>query len=334
MNRADTQLSVIVLIPDDSNSNDRTLAHLRAQTVSDRLEIVLVAPDNVAVNEQTTDFDQFNAVKIVRIRDMTSTPDARAAGVNAASAPLVALAEDHSFPEPDWAERLIAAHEGRWAAVGPAVGNANPRHALSWANLAIEYGLWMHPVTSGQAEHLPGHNSVYKRHVLLDYGDELSTMLEAESILQWDLRSRGHLLFLEANAKTFHLNYTLFGPSLLQRVLGGRLFAAARARKWTIWKRLFYGATSPLIPLRRAPRIINDLRRVGRLGQFAGQMAILLPLLLVCDAIGEMCGYCFGRRRAMIARISDMEFSRHRFMKSDEIALTTPHPDPVPAMAE
>jgi len=328
------QLSVIVLIPDDSNSNERTLTHLRSQTVSELIEIVLVVPDNVAVNEQTPDFDGFNAVKIVRVRDMTATPEARAIGIKAASAPLVALAEDHSFPEPDWAERLIAAHDGSWAAVGPAMGNANPQHALSWANLAIEYGLWMDPVTSGTAEHLPGHNSVYKRDVLLQYGNELAAMLEAESILQWDLRSRGHRLFLEAHAKTFHLNYTLLGPTLLLRFLGGRQFAAARARKWAIWKRLFYGVSSPLIPLRRAPRIINDLRRVGQLDQVAGQMAILLPMLLVCDALGEMCGYCFGTTRGMIARISDMEFRRHRFMKSDEIDLTTPQPDPVPVPAE
>jgi hypothetical protein len=244
------------------------------------------------------------------------------------------MAEDHSFPEPDWGEHFIAAHEGPWAAVGPSVANANPSHALSWANLAIEYGLWMDPVTSGEAEHLPGHNSVYKRHVLLEYGDDLGAMLEAESILQWDLRSKGHRLFLNAAAKTFHLNYTRLGPALLLRFLGGRLFAAARARKWRIWKRLFYGFSSPLIPLRRAPRIVNDLRRVGQLRPFAIHMTLLLPILLASDALGEMCGYLFGTGRATIARISDMEFRRQRFMKSEEAGLTIRQSHALPIMAK
>ena len=48
--------------------------------------------------------------------------------------------------------------------------NANPKSAISWANLLIEYGPWLDPAPAGKASHLPGHNSSYKRDVLLGYG--------------------------------------------------------------------------------------------------------------------------------------------------------------------
>jgi hypothetical protein len=272
-------------------------------------------------------------VKTISIESMTSTAAARAAGIRAASALLVALAEDHSFPQPDWAEQFIAAHKGPWAVVGPAVGNANPDSALSWTNLTIEYGSWIDPATSGVAEHLPGHNSCYKRAILLEYGDDLEAMLEAESVLHWDLRSKGHRLYFDADIKTFHLNYSLFGPSMVLRFLGGRLFAAARSRGWTVWRRLFYVLSSPLIPLLRGRRILNDLWRTRQYSGFMPKMLGLLALLLASDALGEMCGYLFGSGNEM-ARLSEMEFRRQRFMKADEILLTTDHPQLVAAPVE
>jgi hypothetical protein len=323
------QLSIVLLFPDNSNCNERTLEHLHAQTVADQLEIVIVAVPGATVNESEIALGQFKSVITVHIDNMKSTAAARAAGVRAASAPIVALGEDHSFPDPRWAETFIAAHRGPWAVVGPAMANANPRHAISWANLAIEYGIWLDPATSGPAEHLPGHNSSYKRDVLLEYGDDLAAMLEAETVLHWDLRAKGYQLYFDANARTFHLNYTLLGPALVLRFLGGRLFGSARSRNWPMSKRLFYGLASPLIPLRRGWNTVRDLRRIGR---FSPRMLALLAVLLACDAFGEMCGYFFGSGGEM-ARLSEMEFKRERFMKRDDIPVTSRHRQnfPVPA---
>ena len=60
-----------------------------------------------------------------------------------AHAPIVALAEDHCFPEPGWADALIRAHQGPWAVVGPVVRNANPATIVSWCDFVIGYGPWM-----------------------------------------------------------------------------------------------------------------------------------------------------------------------------------------------
>ena len=62
-----------------------------------------------------------------------------ATAVVAATAPIVALTENHCFPDPDWAEKLVAAYDGDYAGVAPAIGNANPETTLSWAMYGAGY---------------------------------------------------------------------------------------------------------------------------------------------------------------------------------------------------
>ncbi len=107
-------------------------------------------------------------------------------------------------------------------------------------NLIIEYAEWIEPVPAGVAEHLPGHNGKYKRALLMECGDRLEAMLEAESILQWDLRAKGHQLYLEPAAKTYHQNFSAPFSWVALRLDVGRLFAASRARTWSPWRRLLY----------------------------------------------------------------------------------------------
>ena len=142
------EMSVIVLTPDGFAAIRRLMAHLRAQTARARLELVFVAPDAGRLQADETELAGFAAVRVVEADVMRSTAEARAAGVRAAAAPIIAFTEDHCFPEPGWAEALIRAHGEPWAAVGPAVLNANPRSAVSWANLLTEYVEWLRPIAS------------------------------------------------------------------------------------------------------------------------------------------------------------------------------------------
>src|SRR5438309_4229369 len=171
------KMSVIILTPDCYKTIRKTMGCQRAQTVRDKLEIIIVASSASGLFDDQAELTEFNDVRVIEIGPMNSTARARAAGVRHATASLVAFAEDHSYPDPHWAEALIAGHRGPWAAVGPAMCNANPHSTLSWANLAIEYGPWLDPVPGGPVDHLPGHNSSYKRDLLLAYGSQLEAML-------------------------------------------------------------------------------------------------------------------------------------------------------------
>jgi hypothetical protein len=313
-------MSVIVITPDSYSTVRKTIRRLRAQSVSHQLEIVLVVPSAQGASIDRAELDSFCGIQIVEIGDMTSTARARAAGVQRATAPVVAFVEDHSFPAKGWAEALIQAHRQPWAAVGPMMANANPHSLVSWTNLIVEYAEWMEPVPAGVAEHLPGHNGTYKRAHLLEYGDRLEAMLEAESILQWDLRAKGHQLYLEPAAKTYHQNFSAPFSWVALRLDGGRLFAASRARTWSPLRRLLYAFTAPLIPLVRFRRIVGELRRPGRARHLMPRVLPLLFAALVVDGTGEMIGYACGVGNAM-RRLSDMEFHRERYLtKHDRLA--------------
>lgn len=319
------KMSVIILTPDCYETIRKTMGCLLAQTACDQLEIIIVASSTSGLTDGKEQLAQFKDVRVVEIGPMNSTPGARAVGVRHAAAPVVGFAEDHSYPDQGWAEALIAAHRGPWAAVGPAVGNANPQSTLSWTNLAIEYGPWLDPVPAGPVNHLPGHNSSYKRDRLLAYGSQLEAMLEAETVLHWDLRAKGHRLYLEPAAKTFHLNFSSLGASLRLRFLGGRLFASSRARYWKPLRRILYGAASPLIPLVRLPRALRDLHRAGLLPRLLPQVLAVLAFTLASDAVGEMIGYLFGGGQTM-RTLSEMEFERHRFLSQKDQRSLTPGP--------
>jgi hypothetical protein len=306
-------MSVIVITPDDLGTVARTIAPLRAQTARRDLELVLVGPGVARQAAASGLASDFAAVRTVDIEDMRSTARARAAGIRAATAPVVVLTEDHSFPDPGWAEALLDAHKAEWAVVGPAVVNANPDSLVSWANLVIEYGEWLDPAPAGPCEHLPGHNSAYKRDVLLALGERLEQFLEAESLLHWHLRALGHNLYLEPRARTRHLNFSRLTSSLALRYHCGHMFAGVRAAQWPAYKRAAYAAASPMIPLVRLARIARQLRRSGRRHDLVPRLFPLLLFLLAVDAGGELTGYLFGPGQAP-AKIADIDFHRERYL--------------------
>lgn len=310
-------MSVVIITPDRFATISKTLRHLEAQSVAAQLEIVIVAPSarDLALDESA--LRPFHSYSVLETGPIFSTAKARAAGVRAASAPIVAFAEDHSYPGPGWAEALIKRHQENWAAVGPAMANANPRTVTSWANLLIEYSEWLHPCSSGEREHLPGHNSSYKRSLLLEYGDRLEQILDAESILHWDLRRKGHRLYLEGSARTFHENFSKPSPCFTLRFNGGRLFAAARSRNWPGWRRALFALGSPLIPFLRFVRIALELFQNGRPRHLLPRLWLALFLGLIFDGAGEMAGYLLGPGNAM-AKLSDMEFHRERFLDEND----------------
>src|SRR5437762_6920965 len=156
-------MSVVVLTPDRFTTIRKTIEHLKAQNVCGSLEILIVAPSAEDLKLDVSDMEDFANHRVIAIGPLGSTARARAAGVREASAPIVAFAEDHSYPARGWAEAFIDRHQENWAAVGPVIANANPGTITSWANLLIEYGEWLEPSASGEREHLPGHNSSYKR---------------------------------------------------------------------------------------------------------------------------------------------------------------------------
>jgi len=294
----------------------RTVQRLKQQTVADRLELVMVAFDGPS-EVPAEDAAPFLTVRTVKLPGRVPVGSANAAGVRAASAPIVAFGEDHCFPDPGWAEALLAAHRQPHAVVGPAFRNANPGSAVSWADFLIGYGPWMEPVEAGLRPFLPGHNSSYKRAELLAYGDRLEAMLESETVLHYELARRGRTLYLEPRARVAHLNFAQPPAWLAASFHNGRLFAGRRAGEWSVARRLFYAAASPLIPVVRFGRTVRELLRPGRPSRILLRVTPMLAAGLGADGLGQMLGYLAGPGTSALS-LERYEYNRDRFLTRED----------------
>ncbi|MGH7588014.1 MAG: glycosyltransferase family 2 protein [Gemmatimonadota bacterium] len=313
------QLSAIVQAPHGFEAVRTTLRHLAAQSIARKMEIVLVAPSRVGLGADGDLLAAFGSWKVVEASGAPSGAAGYAAGVREAGAPIVVFTEDHCFPGPGWAEALLGAYANGCVAVGPVVANASHREsAVAWADFMLGYGPWLDPSPGGEVDYLPGHNSSYRRDVLLEYEPELEAWLEAESLLHWDLRKKGRRLWLEPAARTHHFNFSLVRPWLAATFFQSRTFAGRRMRDVGKPRRLAWAAASPLIPAIRLHRCVRDLGRCPERPGLA-RLAPALTVALVTSAIGEAAGYLFGPGEAP-ARVSPYEFRRDRHVTSRDRA--------------
>jgi len=311
-------MSVILITREGFETLRKTLDGLRKQTVCSQLEIVIVASSREKLELDPIETNIFFDYQVIEAGEIKSYACAKAIGVRHCKAPLVAFMEDHVYPDHRWAEALIQAYrESKADVVGPAVGNANPKSAVSWANFLIEYNEWMHPAVSGAVSHLPGNNGSYRRGILLSYGDRLEAMLEAESILHWDLRAQGKKLYLESKAKIYHLNFSSPFSWMSLQFHVGRLFAGSRNRSLSPAVRLFYILGFPLIPGIRLIKILRQLNRPGRRKYLNAKIFFLLIIGLIMDGLGQGAGYLLGSGNSG-EKITNYEFGRPQFLSEKD----------------
>jgi hypothetical protein len=357
----DPALAAIV-VGDSAATLAPLFKRLDAQTAKDRLELVVVAPPGAHPELRDAAPDGTAGVRLVAREPLEPLAGARAAGIRAARAPVVALTETHSFPAPGWAAALIDAHRGPWGAVGPTFGNANPRHALSWANLLLDYGPFLAragrsgsraaerlasesrtferelrardqlpPGSSSfhcevrETDRLPGHNSSFKRDALLACGSALDELLGAEPVLHAGLRRRGHRLAIALRAHTDHVNVTRRRTWLVERWHCSRDYAAGRSSGWSRRRRAAYAAGWPLIPPLRLARAVAQLRACGELRRLP-RLVHLLAVALTAQSLGEAVGYTLGAGDAH-ERLGAVELHRLRHVRAGEAAALA-DPDP------
>ena len=314
------EMSVILVSLDSYERIRLTMAALRAQTAKHRLEIVIVSPSREVLKLDEEDLAEFLSYQVVEVGPIRSTGGAIAAGFQRAQAPVVAYAEEHSYPFPAWAEALLLAHKKPWGAVGAAIVNANPGTIISWANLFTDFGPSVEPVTGGVTSHLAWHHGSYKRELLSGYEPhQLQGFLETEGFLHQALQERGYQLYLEPAAKSNHVNVSTIVSLIRCEFVGGRLFGAARVRhnKWSMARRLLYILGSPLIPALRLRRTLQEVRRAGQFEKLFPQVLPSMLTALMAHCLGEITGYALGAGDAAWQRVP-CELNRCEFLAESE----------------
>jgi hypothetical protein len=298
----------VVLPADGPESIRAATGAICEQTIADGIELVLVGPsidDTVAVLDGLR--EALHSVRAIESSSQ-SLPISRAVGIRHASAELIAFAETHCFPAREWAESLVRTHRANWAVVGPEIANENPRTAISRACMLVDYGPWTAPAEPGEVGHVPGHNSCYKRSVLLAHGDRLEAVLQAETLFHWALRRRGERLYLQPEARTRHRNMTLLRPVLDAHYQNGRSFAGNRAASWGSLRRAAYAFGTALVPPLRMWRMF---RRSAP--EMTGRVPLLVFIMMIAGSLGELAGYLLGPGGSM-NRLSTYELQRDRWV--------------------
>jgi len=217
----------------------------------------------------------------------------RREGYERAAGQIIAATEDHCRPDDDWVERILAAHAARpdAAAIGGAVENGTPDHAIDWAIYFVTQLPWAPPLPE-VPERIVGHTNIsYKRSALAGMPHE--GLLTIEILYNRALREQGLTVIADDTIRVGH--YQSMGirrTSELEfhngRSIGGLRRESMRARDWL-------RAAAP--PLMAAYRMARTPRQ-GVAKPFPRQ-TLLAALPYICwlqvvHAVGESAGYLWG----------------------------------------
>jgi len=291
----DALLSVVIVTPGNFQRIRRAVRRLHEQTIADRIELVVVSPSADAVSDMHPDeASRFAAVRHVHTGAMDNIDEAGAAGMLEGTADVVAIIEDHTFTEPQWAQAMLEAHAQGFDAVGSSMVNANPG-PLSWANLLIAYG-YMTPPVSGEVAQLAGQNVSFKRSIIQSCGQRFAEQLGRCGGLFDDLKKRGVRFCVPEAARLAHINTSRLGPTASLRCNAGRIYAAKRIvqEQWGWGRRLAYALLWPLLPLLRFKRVHAELLAGGKRPDVPLSARLGVFFALVCDGFGQMLGYLLG----------------------------------------
>jgi GT2 family glycosyltransferase len=263
------------------------------------------APDSEVVVADWTDEatrslvrERWPEVRLLSFDEPKSVPELRAAGIATASAPYVAVIEDHCRITPDWAEAILEAHRAGRHVVGGAVRNVKTKRARDWASFFCEYSAFMEPFPTGPVDDLTGMNVSYDRAALAEIEDLLAEG-RWESDLHPRLRERGFEFWAAPGAVIEHAKDFGFREFASQRYHYSRSFAGMRNPALRA-RRLLYALATPLLVPLLTRRIVRNVR--SRPG-YADAFRRSAPLVLVYTAIwsfGELVGYLFGGGKSIL----------------------------------
>jgi len=309
-------LSVILITASNYDRLRKTIRHLAAQNLANRMQLILVCQQTSSLEIPPEDVQAFGEVTLFETGMFRSTGEPRAEAVAVAKGTITVFAEDHCFPQPGWARAIVDAHAAGHLAVGPSMSNANPNTSLSWADLSLNFGPSVDQHTSANSSLLCWHNTSYSTELLRQQND-LATLLEAEGVLFRRLEESGQSLFRAADARVIHINVSSFRSFLLGQFWGARLFWSilTAVEDWSRMRRLFFVAVSPALSVRRFFRGLIDLRRIA-----PGRTLSSLPYLIIGSLVltaGAVAGLLLGQGNCMKYRLS-LELERELHVAKGE----------------
>ena len=287
------ELSAVVVFGEQRARAERCLARLLDQTAFGRMEIVIVDLARTATPIRGLDRP---AVRWLHRPDIPTFGAARAEGIRQSRGNIVAFLEDHCYADARWAEEVLRAFERSVDVVNYAMTNANPERLLCRAFLMVEYGRWLDPAISGDIPISACNNVAYRTSALDRYRDDLDRHCDAEYLMHRSMQSTGSRVWLAADAKMAHENWTRLRDGLRANSDLKRLLAAARAadRHWSTPTRVAWAVGMAATPPLHIARLARSLIRRPSLWPLFWMSVPLMVVVYTRSAYTEAMGYLFG----------------------------------------
>lgn len=255
-------------------------------------EVIVVAAGNEAYASRIA--SDFPWTRVIHAPETRKVPALRFRGVEAATAELVAVIEEHCSAKSDWLHRAIDAHSsGNYGAVGGAISDYNYDRLRDWVVYFCEYNGSLPPAPTGETDQLNDANIAYRRNLLIENAHLLTdgywTMTMHPILL-----AKGTKFLSVPEMIVYHRGPFDFAYYVWQRYLFSRAYAGVRARTQSTLRRLAYLVGAPLIPAMLLARMALKVFQKGcRARQFILTLPLIVPALIVLVA-GEWVGYLLG----------------------------------------
>lgn len=298
-------LSVVVTVVEAGSSLQQLLQALAAQQPPSAIDVVV--PFDSTIAHLGALAEEFPHVTFLDLGTLRLEHDARtgagqhelfdrrrAAGLRAATAPIVGMLEDRAIPGPDWAATMRRLHDALpHAVIGGPIATVAP-DPLNFAFYACDFTRYAPPLTPGPREYVSDVNLSYKRRAL-EATRPVWTDIYNEVKVHWALVSAGEVLFLHDSPVVHHRShYRRLMPLLRERVEWGRLFGAARAGHLSTAGRLAAVARAPLVPPLLWFRLVRAHATRGTLGRCLRATPAIVAMQVAWVA-GETWGVVTGR---------------------------------------
>ncbi len=218
----------------------------------------------------------------------------RSVGLAIARGSIVAMLEDHAYPDSNWCNLLLKAHKKPVVAVGGAIENDIDK-SVNWATFFFSCGRYQRPLKCGPSALVTDTNVAYKRETM----DAIKPSWQHrfhEPTVHSRLLSKGETFWLSPDIIVYqHRKGLKLVQSLKERYWWGRHFSANR---FDTPNRLYrFGLTlmsiaAPLIIFAKMSKTAIEKKRNGK------KFIVALPitvLLIFAWSFGEMMGYITGR---------------------------------------
>ena len=273
-------LSIVLAITDAWPDLANCLAILEPQAEKVGAEIIVGDGDGSALPDKYSN----DPGRVVWIRKPgASVFELRALCLMAARADIIATTEDHCVVEPDWAERVLAAHaeHPEALAVAGAVTNGSTTTRADWANFLHTFGAFTPPVDPQQRVRWPVNANLSYKRAAIPAGPVAPGWMELE--LNGRLM-REHKVVVDDRIRVAHVQTHGFLGTLAAHFDNGR-------------------ATTGLHPVRLSRRqlpwrlyrhTMQTLRNKPELEPVIRSCKPMIAMLSTCHALGETVGILFG----------------------------------------